>query len=71
MSRVAVADEPPHMDVRVRMVFDENLKSMIFPKVKSFIFRVQKDATFEVAAKALANKNEHPHLWQSYTFSIL
>jgi hypothetical protein len=45
------------------MIFEENLKSMIFPLVKKFTFRVNRDTPFEIAAKSLAKKNNHPELW--------
>ena len=66
-----LADEPPNLDVRIRMIFDEDLKTMIFPKVKVMIFRVSSDTPFEVAAKALAVKNGHRDLWKHYSFSIM
>lgn len=53
------------------MVFDEDFKTMKFPKVKCLVFRVSSNMPFEVAAKALALKNDHSHLWKSYSFSTL
>jgi hypothetical protein len=63
--------DPPTLDMRVKMVFDEDFRTMNFPKVKSLLFRVSSSSPFEVAAKALALKNGHPELWKSYTFSII
>ena len=66
-----MTDEPPNLDMRVRMIFDEDFNTMVFPKVKEMIFRLSSDSPFEIAAKALAQKNGHPELWRRYTFSIL
>jgi hypothetical protein len=63
--------EPPILDLRVKMVFDEDFRTMVFPRVKQFIFRVNSNSPFEVAAKALAIKNGHPELWPHYSFSIM
>ena len=68
---LALPHEPPVLDIRVRMIFDEDLSTLIFPKVKEMSFRVSSDTPFEVAAKALAFKNGHKDLWKSYSFSIL
>lgn len=61
--------EPLPLDLRVRCLFDEDLSTLIFPKVKEFLFRVNRQSPLEVAAKALAAKNEHQ--WQDYTFSSI
>ncbi|TNV78981.1 hypothetical protein FGO68_gene264 [Halteria grandinella] len=66
----ALPDQPPDLDVRVRMIFEEDLTTMIFPLVKQFVFRVARDTPFEVAAKAIAKKNGHQELWQNYSFSV-
>ena len=63
--------DPPKLDLKVKVIFDEDLKSMQFPKVKQFEFRISSDAPLEIAAKALANKNEHPDLWRTYSFSMM
>ena len=63
--------DPPTLDMRVKMVFDEDFRTMSFPKVKSLLFRVSSSSPFEIAAKALAYKNGHPELWKSYSFSII
>ena len=68
---LGIAHEPPAMDVRVRMICDEDLKTLIVPRVKEMLYRVNRDAPFEAAAKALAAKNGHPDLWKFYSFSIL
>jgi hypothetical protein len=49
-----LTDEPPNLDMRVRMIFDEDFNTMVFPKVKEMIFRLNSDSPFEIAAKALA-----------------
>jgi hypothetical protein len=51
--------EPLPLDLRVRCLFDEDLTTLMFPKVKEFLFRVNRQSPLEVAAKALAAKNEH------------
>ena len=51
--------------MRVRMIFDEDFNTMVFPKVKEMIFRLNSDSPFEIAAKALAQKNGHPEVWIS------
>jgi hypothetical protein len=63
-----IQERPPELDVRVKVIFDENLVSMVFPRVKQFTFRASSDSPLEVAAKALAYRNDHPNLWKSYTF---
>ena len=63
--------EPPKMDLRIRMIFDEDLNKLNVPRVKELVYKVNKDAPFEAVAKALADRNGHPALWQSYSFSIL
>jgi hypothetical protein len=62
---------PPNMNLRVKMIFDEDLKTLIVPRIKVLVFRVSKDTPFEVAAKAIATKNGHKELWKRYSFSIL
>ena len=44
---------------------------MIFPKVKEFMFRVSANSPLEVAAKALAMKNDHAEKWTDYSFSCV
>jgi len=51
----------------VRCLFEENLQTLIFPKVKEFLFRVNRNSPLEIAAKALAKKNGHN--WRDYNFS--
>jgi hypothetical protein len=55
----------------VRILFEENLSTMIFPKVKELLFRVAKSSPIEIAAKALARKNEHSSKWRDYSFSLV
>ena len=62
--------EPAKLDVRVRILFEENLNTLVFPKVKEFLFRVARHSPLEVAAKILARKNEHHNnKWKDYSFS--
>jgi hypothetical protein len=61
--------EAPKLDLRVRILFEENLNTLVFPKVKEFLFRVARSSPLEVAAKILANKNMHSHKWKDYNFS--
>ena len=61
--------EAPKLDLRVRILFEENLNTLVFPKVKEFLFRVSRSSPLEVAAKILANKNMHSHKWKDYNFS--
>ena len=51
----------------MRCLFEENLQTLIFPKVKEFLFRVNRNSPLEIAAKALAKKNGHN--WLDYNFS--
>lgn len=55
----------------MRVIFEENLNTLIFPKVKEFLFRVAKHSPLEVAAKILATKNMHPKKWVDYSFSFI
>lgn len=68
---LALPHEPKHLDMRVRMIFDEDLNTLNFPRVKELSFKVNSDMPFEVAAKALASRNGHPELWRYYSFSII
>ena len=61
--------EPLPLDLKVRCLFEEDLQTLIFPKVKEFLFRVNRQSPLEVAAKALARKNEHQQDWKDYSFS--
>ena len=61
--------EPLPLDLTVRCLFEEDLLSLAFPKVKEFVFRVSRTSPLEVAAKALAKKNDHQDKWREYTFS--
>lgn len=63
--------EPLELDLKVRCLFEEDLSMLVFPKVKEFMFRVSRYSPLEVAAKALARKNEHGHMWHEYSFSWL
>lgn len=44
---------------------------MIFPKVKELLFRVSRQSPLELAAKALARKNEHSNKWRDYSFTLM
>lgn len=63
--------EPLELDLKVRCLFEEDLSTLVFPKVKEFLFRVNRQSPLEVAAKALARKNEHGALWHQYSFSSI
>ena len=54
----------------IRVLFDEDLKSMIFPKVQEFEFKVNSLSPIEVCAKILAIQNDHKEKWENYEFSI-
>jgi hypothetical protein len=55
----------------VRVLFEEDLAAMVFPKVKEFLFRVNSLSPLEIAAKTLALKNGHPSKWRDYSFSCV
>jgi hypothetical protein len=55
----------------VRILFEENLNTLIFPKVKEFLFRVSQNSPLLIAAKILAKKNNHLHKWMDYSFSLI
>jgi hypothetical protein len=63
--------DAPVLDQRVRILFEEDLAAMVFPKVKEFLFRISSSSPLEVAAKALALKNGHGSKWQDYSFSCV
>lgn len=63
--------DPPKLDLKVRILFEENLYTMIFPKVKELLFRVSRASPLELAAKALARKNEHSQKWRDYSFTVI
>ena len=63
--------DPPQLDLKVRILFEENLYTFIFPKVKELLFRVSKTSPLELAAKALARKNEHSSKWRDYSFTLM
>ena len=63
--------DPPSLDLKVRILFEENLNTMVFPKVKELLFRVSRNSPVELAAKALARKNQHPMKWRDYSFSLM
>lgn len=66
-----MSDVPPDLDMRVRLIFDEDFNTLSFPIVKEITLKLSSDSPFELAAKALALKNRHPELWRRYTFSIM
>ena len=63
--------DPPPLDLKVRILFEENLNTMVFPKVKELLFRVSRTSPVELAAKALARKNKHTQKWRDYSFSLM
>lgn len=48
------------------MIFDEDLKEMVFPKIQEIEFRVNKFSPLEIAAKLLAVRNGHVNEWRNY-----
>ena len=58
------------MDLNIRVLFDEDLKSMIFPKVQEFEFKANSHSPLEICAKILAIQNDHRDKWEHYEFSI-
>lgn len=63
--------DPPKLDLKVRILFEEDLHTMIFPKVKELLFRVSRSSSLELAAKALARKNGHREKWCDYSFTLM
>lgn len=63
--------ETPKLDLKVRILFEEDLHTLIFPKVKELLFRVSRSSPLELAAKALARKNEHSLKWRDYSFTLM
>ena len=59
----------PVLDLRVKILFDEDLKTMIFPKIQEFEMRVSSSSPLELAAKILAIQNGHKAYWQNYEFA--
>jgi hypothetical protein len=47
-------------------MFDEDIKNLIFPKVKCLYFKTHFSTPLEIAAKMLAVKNEHISKWKDY-----
>ena len=70
-SEPLLRSDPPSLDLKVRILFEENLYTMIFPKVKELLFRVSRQSPLELAAKALARKNEHTDKWRDYSFTLM
>lgn len=60
-SRLPVKLEP--MDLSVTLAFEEDLKDLVFPKIKELSFRVNRHMPVELAAKLLALKNDHKEFW--------
>lgn len=44
----------PVLNLSVKILFDEDLKAMIFPKIQEFEMRVSSSSPIELAAKILA-----------------
>ena len=55
--------------MQVKILFDEDLTTMLFPKVQEFEMRVSSQSPLEVAAKVLAIQNGHRDHWQNYEFA--
>lgn len=49
----------PVLNLQVKILFDEDLKAMIFPKIQEFEMRVNSASPLELAAKILAIQNGH------------
>ena len=58
-----ISHEIPIMDVTVKLIFDEDLSNMIFPKVKEFEIRANSGSPVELCAKILAIQNGHKDKW--------
>ena len=52
------------------MIFDEDLREMVFPKIQEIEFRVSKNSPIHIAAKLLAVRNGHMNEWRQYEFSL-
>lgn len=46
------------------MIFDEDLREMVFPKIQEIEFRVSRNSPMEIAAKLLAVRNGHVNEWR-------
>ena len=64
-----ISHEIPIMDVTLKLIFDEDLSNMIFPKVREFEIRANSGSPVELCAKILAIQNGHKEKWQNYSFS--
>ena len=69
MSFPKISHELPILDVTVKLIFDEDLSLMLFPKVQEFEFRASSSSPVEICAKILAIQNGHKDHWQNYQFS--
>ena len=49
-----ISHEMPIMDVTIKLIFDEDLSLMLFPKVKEFEMRANSNSPIELCAKILA-----------------
>jgi hypothetical protein len=49
-----ISHDIPILDVTIKLIFDEDLKMMLFPKVQEFEFRANSDSPVELCAKILA-----------------
>ena len=61
--------ERPILDIEVKLLFDEDLTMMCFPKVQEITFRVCRNSPIEVAAKLLSVQNGHKEKWRNYEFA--
>lgn len=57
--------------MKVKVLFDEDFKNLLFPKIRELVIRVNENYTLEVLAKTLASKNLHPDHWDCYEFSYM
>jgi len=58
------------LDLQIKVIFDEDLTSMVFPKVQEIEFRVSRASPFEMTAKLLATQNGHMSEWTMYEFAF-
>ncbi len=66
-----LTEVPPVLDLHVHLLFEEDVKRLVFPKIREYQFRTNGKSPLEVGAKILSIKNGHPHKWRDYSFSQL
>lgn len=58
-----ISYKPPVLNLHVKILFDEDLKTMVFPKIQEFEMRINQNSPLELAAKILAIQNGHKEAW--------